>query len=145
MSEDTLEKFPLNILRIILDSDQKVISTAQQIIRQLSEQGHDAKERAVIIELVVNLLMSKLPKLSRKEIEKMFEPLLSDVKKSRAYQEIAEEGRQEGRQEGKEEEKRQIAKTLLRKKMSFEFISEVTGLSQAELRALKKGLAAHKN
>lgn len=67
----------------------------------------------------------------------MFEPLLSDVKKSRAYKEIANEGKQE--------EKRKIAKNLLRKKMTLEFISEVTGLSPAELRVLKKGLAQRKN
>jgi len=141
LSKDVLEKFPLNILRIIIDSKQVVLSTAEQIIRQLPEQVDDEKDRAVIVELLVNLLMSKLPKFSRKEIEKMFEPLLSDVKKSRAYQEIAEEGRQEG----KMETAREIAKTMLKKRMGLKLISEVTGLSEEEIRTLKKGLAARKN
>jgi predicted transposase YdaD len=76
-----------------------------------------------------------------KEIEKMLEPLLSDVKKSRFYREIANENKKEG----KEEERRQIAKTLLRKKMTLKFISEVTGLSHEEIRTLKQRLADRKN
>jgi len=145
LPEAALEKFPLSLLKIIIDSQKKVLSTAEKIIRRLPEQVRDEKSRVVIAELLINLLVSKLPKMSRKEIEKMFEPLLSDVKKSRFYREIANENKREGKEKGKEEEKRQIAKTLLRKKMSIEFISEVTGLSQTELRALKKGLAARKN
>jgi predicted transposase/invertase (TIGR01784 family) len=75
----------------------------------------------------------------------MFEPLLSDVTKSRFYQEIASENKQKGKREGKQEEKRKMARILLRKKMTLEFISEVTGLSPEELRALKKGLTQRKN
>jgi predicted transposase/invertase (TIGR01784 family) len=91
----------------------------------------------------------------------MFEPLLSNVKKSRFYQEIADEykqvgikegiqkgkqqGIQKGKQEGKQERNREIATTMLKKRMSLKLIEEVTGLSQAELRALKKRVAARKN
>lgn len=71
----------------------------------------------------------------------MFEPLLSDVKKSRFYQEIAKENKQEGR----EERNREIAKALLRKKMSLKLISDVTGLSAKQIRALTKDLAGRKN
>ncbi len=67
----------------------------------------------------------------------MFEPMLSDVKQSRFYQEVAEEVGIE--------KAREIAKTMLRKRMSLKLVSEVTGLSSAELRALKKGLAQRKN
>jgi len=141
LPEAALGKFPLNLLKIIIDSKKKVLSAAEEIIRRLPEQVRDEKAQEAIVELLINLLLSKLPKMSRKEIEKMFEPLLSDVKKSRFYREIANENKKEG----KKEEKRQIAKTLLRKKMSLDFISEVTGLSQEEIRALKKGLAARKN
>jgi predicted transposase/invertase (TIGR01784 family) len=145
LPEAAFQKFPLNLLKIIIDSKQKVLSTAEQIIRQLPDQVSDEKEQKIIIELLTNLLLSKLPQLSREEIQKMFEPLLSDVKKSRFYQEVAEEIEQELTPKIAQERSREIAKALLRKKMTFEFISEVTGLSQAELRTLKKGLAARKN
>ena len=91
--------------------------------------------------MLVNLLMSKFPKLSRKEIEKMMEPFLSDIRKSRAYREIA----REGKREGEIKKARKIAKTLLQKKMGLAFVAEVTGLSPNEVRAVQKELAARKN
>ncbi len=71
----------------------------------------------------------------------MVEPMLSDIKKSRAYQEIM----QEGKQEGEYKRTREIAKAMLKKNMSFELITELTGLSQQELLAISQELAAHKN
>jgi predicted transposase/invertase (TIGR01784 family) len=136
-----LEKFPLNLLKIIIDSKKKVLATAAKIIRKLPAHVSDKKQQETIVELLINLLVSKLPQMSRKEIEKMFEPLLSDVKKSRFYQEIAKENKQEGR----EERNREIAKALLRKKMPLKLISDVTGLSAKQIRALTKDLAGRKN
>ena len=78
-----------------------------------------------------------LPKLNRKEIEKMFEPYLSDIRKSRAYREIAREGKREG--------KREVAKTLLQEKMRLAFVAKVTGFSPQEVRAIKKELETRKN
>ncbi|NUM78753.1 nuclease, partial [candidate division KSB1 bacterium] len=40
---------------------------------------------------------------------------------------------------------REIAKSLLRKKMSVDLVAEVTGLSKKEVRALSKELPGHKN
>ncbi len=137
LPDEILEKFPLNLLKIIIDSKKKVLATAEKIIRKLPEQVPDEKQQEIIVELLINLLASKLSDVSRKEIEKMFEPLLSDVKKSRFYRELAAEGKQE--------ERRKIARALLKKKMSLEFISEVTGLSAKQLRALTKDLAGRKN
>jgi predicted transposase/invertase (TIGR01784 family) len=146
LSKEQLEKFPLNLFQIILNSKQNVISAARKIFRQLPSQIPDTKEQEKVIQILVNLLMNKLPELSLKEIKKMTEPLLSDIRKSRAYQEIAEEATQEVAQKTTKE----IAKALLRKKMSLELISEVTGLSPKEIRALGRAmpmrkLAARKN
>jgi len=71
----------------------------------------------------------------------MFEPLLSDVKKSRFYREVAEEVAQETSLK----EKRKIARTMLKKNFSLELIAEITGLSQKEMRALTKNLAERRN
>jgi predicted transposase YdaD len=130
-----LEKFPLNLLKIIIDSKKRVLATAAKIIRKLPEQVPDEKQQTIIVELLINLLVSKLPQMSRKEITKMFD--LSDVKKSRFYREVAEEVAQE--------RNREIAKRLLRKKMPLKLISDVTGLSAKQIRALTKDLAGRKN
>ena len=134
-----LEKFPLNLLKISIDSKKKVLATAKTIIRKLPEQVPNEKQQDIIVELLISLLVSKLPQMSRKEITKMFD--LADVKKSRFYREIATENKREGRQQ----RDREIIKALLRKKMPLRFISDVTGLTAKQVRALTKDLAERKN
>ncbi len=162
LPEALLQRFPLNLLRIILDSKQKVLAIATDLVGQLPQQNVNEEERETFIALLVNLLLSKLPHMSRKEIEQMLEPLLSDIKKSRFYQEVAEELRpeiaqelrpeiaqelrpeiaQELRpeiaQESKQERNREIAKAMLKKNFDVELISEITGLSFEEIIALEK-------
>ena len=157
LSREHLQKFPLSLFQIILDSDQEAVSTASKIIQELPNDLPDAKEQEKVFQILVNLLMDKLPKLSFEEIKKMTEPLFSNIKKSRAYQEIAEEVAQELTpkiaqeltpkiaQESSLKAKRVIAKSLLRKKMSLDLVAEVTGLSKKEVRALSKELAVGKN
>jgi predicted transposase/invertase (TIGR01784 family) len=156
--EDVLGRFPLSLLRIIIDSEQEVPWTVEQIIRELPQHVRDVNEQEIIVELLTNLLLSKNPRFSRKEIGKMFEPFLTDVRKSRFYQEIAneyklegkregkregkQEGKQEGKLEGKLEERQEIARAMLMRRVSSKLIREVTGLSKDELSALKKKLTA---
>ncbi len=52
----------------------------------------------VILEFIETILVYKFPKLSRKEIERMF--ALDDLRQTRVYQETLEEGIQLGKQEG---------------------------------------------
>ena len=47
------------------------------------------------------------------------------------------EGRAEGRTEGKVEEKRKIAKIMLKKNMSIQLISEITGLTKEKIKNLQ--------
>lgn len=144
-----LEKFPLNLFQIILNSEQNVLPTVKKIVRQLPSQFPDIGKQVIVSELLVNLLMNKLPMLSFNEVKKMIAPLLSDIRKSRAYQDIAKEVEQEltpkltptiARNKARE-----IAQSLLLKHMNLEFIAEVTGLSKKEVRALNKELTARKN
>jgi len=144
-----LEKFPLNLFQIILNSEQNILATVKRIVRQLPGQFPDDRKQEIIIELLINLLMNKLPQLSFKEVKKMITPFLSDIRKSRVYQDIAKEVEQEltpkltptiARNKARE-----IAQSLLLKHMNLEFIAEVTGLSKKEVRALNKELTARKN
>lgn len=150
-----LQKFPLNLLRIIVDSKQTVLATAAALVQELPQQSMDAEEKDIFIDLLINLLMSKLPQMSRKEIQKMLEPLLSDIRKSRAFQEVTAEIKQEVTQELTQEltpkitqelvpkiaqeRNREIAQAMLKKNFDVELISEITGLSFEEILALEKG------
>ncbi len=155
LPDEALEKFPLNLLKISIASKRQVITTAEKIIRQLPEQVPDEKQQELIVELLTNLLVSKLPEMSRKEIEKMFE--LADVKKPRFYREVAEEVAQELTPKIAQEltpkigqeltskiaqkKARDVAQTMLKKDFSPDLIAEITGLSQEEILALGREMS----
>lgn len=126
------ERFPLNLLQIISDSEQQVLATVKKLTQKLPKQIRGMRGQRRIVELLVTLLMGKFPHLTRKEIEKMVDPMFLDLRKSRAYQEIASEKAKE------------IAKSMLKKKMAPALIEELTGLSAREVRALNKKPAARK-
>jgi predicted transposase YdaD len=58
-----------------------------------------------VLDLVETILVYEFPQLSRGEIRAMLQLPVTDVKKTRFYQEVFGEGREEGRQEGLEEER----------------------------------------
>lgn len=98
----------------------------------------DATVRQGIIELLETVLVSKFSKLSRQEIEAMFQ--LSDIKQTRVYQEARQEGRQEGE-----------ARLLLRQfskrfgKLSDRYIQAINHLELDQLEDLGEALLDFEN
>jgi predicted transposase/invertase (TIGR01784 family) len=86
---------------------------------------------------VETLLVYKLPRLSREEIRKMLNVLNVELKETRFYQEVFAEGLEEGRQEGQREERLRIARSLLDVIADDRLLAEKTGLSEAEVQALR--------
>jgi len=145
LAEETLQQFPLNLLQIILDEKQNVLSTVERITQRLPKEMSKASARETFIELMVNLLLNKFPELTEREVKKMVEPLISNVKKSRFYRELREEAAQELTPKIEQETKRKIARELLLRKMSLELIAEATQLTPREVRTIMKDLVARKS
>jgi predicted transposase/invertase (TIGR01784 family) len=122
---------------------------APKIVEELKQQNLNPD----IIELVEAVLVSKFKNLSREEIEAMF--ALSDLKNTRVYKDAVqegvrrglhrgwqkgkEEGKVEGKKEGKKEGKQEIALNLLRIGMDIVQVSQVTGLTIAQVSRLQEG------
>ena len=93
-----------------------------------------------------NLLKDRIEELSNdKETIELYTELTNEelIRNTYAYRAEAKgkaEGRAEGLAEGKEETQLEIAKNLLRKKISKDVIRETTGLSLEKLEKLKKEL-----
>jgi predicted transposase YdaD len=102
-----------------------------------SKENEQKKQQEIIIELLIGLLLQKLKNLTREEVRKMIEPMLSDIKESRFYKEVADEERHE--------EKREIASAMLKKEMAIELITELTGLSVDEVLEISKQLIEQQN
>ncbi|MGB3419156.1 MAG: Rpn family recombination-promoting nuclease/putative transposase, partial [Dolichospermum sp.] len=101
-----------------------------------NQQLTDTKIKRDLINLIETIIVYKLPKKSRKEIEAMLG--LSELKQTRVYQEALEEGKAEGEAKGKAEATRKFALKLLRTGMNLQQIAEVTELSLQQVQALQK-------
>jgi predicted transposase/invertase (TIGR01784 family) len=87
-----------------------------------------------LLELIETILIYKLPRITRKEIEAMFS--LSELRQTRVFQEALEEGRQEGEIIGK------LASVplLLRAGVNPEEIAASLGLSLEQVLEVARSL-----
>jgi predicted transposase/invertase (TIGR01784 family) len=81
----------------------------------------DAAQRDDLIELIETVIMYKLVRLNRQEIQAMLD--VHDIRKSRVYQEALEEGEKKGEQKGEQKATARYIANLAAKKMSPEQIA----------------------
>ena len=143
--DETLEtKNPpvgLGLLQLLFASARKAQRLAPRLVRTAKAVFSDRDLQAKVIELVERLLMNKFPGWGIEEVRMKFK--LYDIRKSKAWQELREEGREEGRKEGREEGKSDVRKSavgkLLAKGMSEKDVSEVLEISINEVHRLANG------
>lgn len=93
----------LSILKLIIAPKKRAIEQGKGLVQQVRQEFPQTKQQQELLQLIETILVYKLPKVSRQEIEAMFS--LNDLKQTRVYQEAREEGKEEGREEGKKEGK----------------------------------------
>jgi predicted transposase/invertase (TIGR01784 family) len=128
----------LGILYLLRHSEQQAPASARDLVARVKTEIGDEALRADLIELVETVIMGKLPRLTREEIQVMLQ--LHDIRESRVYQEALEEGlekglekgREQGREQGLEEgikkERRRSILQLAARKMPAEDIADCLGL-----------------
>jgi predicted transposase/invertase (TIGR01784 family) len=83
----------LGMIKLVVEAKAKAGETARQLMEQTKTQVADAEAQENILELIDKILVYKFPKLSRQELEAMFS--LDDLKKTRYFQDVMEDGRLE--------------------------------------------------
>jgi predicted transposase YdaD len=71
--------------------------------RALASERSGTADPLETLDLIETILVYKFPRLTREEIRAMLHLPISDLKKTRFYQEVFSEGREEGREEGRGE------------------------------------------
>jgi predicted transposase/invertase (TIGR01784 family) len=84
----------LSILYLIRQTESQAPGMARVLVARAKTEIEDAALRAVLIELIETVIIYKLPRFSREEIQTMLQ--VHDIRETRVYQEAKEEGRQEG-------------------------------------------------
>lgn len=108
LGEITSLPLSLGLVKLIVEPEQTAIAQARQLIQRARQEEVRDLSRQAIVELVETIIVYELSTLNREEIEAMIG--LSDLKRSKVYQEALQEGRQEGRQEGQ----RDVIESVLR-------------------------------
>jgi predicted transposase/invertase (TIGR01784 family) len=121
-------------IKLIVEEGDNAIAPARELIARTQQANIPEVQQQKLLEIIETILVYKFPRMSKKEIEAMFG--LSDLEKTRVYQEAKEEGKEEGKAEGKEEIALTAISRLIARNFSSEQIAEVLGLSIEEVTRL---------
>jgi len=89
----------VGIIGLVVEPEETAGATAQRLITRTRAEVEETSDQAGLIELIEQIMVYKFPGKSREEVERMLG--VSDLKKTRVYQEAREEGIEEGRLEGR--------------------------------------------
>ncbi|MEQ8972271.1 MAG: Rpn family recombination-promoting nuclease/putative transposase [Coleofasciculus sp. C1-SOL-03] len=89
----------VGVVKLVIEPEETAGQLARHLIEQAQQQLRDELVQRDLINLIETIIVYKLPQKSREEIAAMLG--LSELKKTRFYQEVFEEGKQEGKQEAK--------------------------------------------
>jgi len=87
----------VGIVKLVIEPEETAGQLARQLIEQAQQQLRDEVVQRDLINLIETIIVYKLPQKSREEIAAMLG--LSELKKTRFYQEVLEEGKQEAKLE----------------------------------------------
>jgi predicted transposase/invertase (TIGR01784 family) len=87
----------LSILNLIRQSNEQAPAAASDLIVRAKAEIDDAALRTDLIQLIETVILYKLPRLSREEVEAMLK--VQDLREIRVCREMREEGKEEGREE----------------------------------------------
>jgi predicted transposase/invertase (TIGR01784 family) len=126
------EQFELGTLELIAAHPEAALAKAQAMVPRLRASNRPRAFQETVIQFIETIILYQFPKWSRKEIEKMLQ--VTDVRETRVFQEALEEGMEKGREEAMEA----IVSRLFERNQTVTEIAELTGLTPAQIRKLKK-------
>jgi predicted transposase/invertase (TIGR01784 family) len=121
----------LGLVQLLFASESKSQQLAPRIVEQAKADLDDSDLQAKVVELVERALMSRFPGVGVEDIRMKFK--LHDIRKSKAWQELREEGHKEGIKEGEDRRLRQTIKTLRAKRKTLDEIADLLDIPVNEL------------
>ena len=97
LREEADTSLGVGVVKLIMEAEETVGEKAKALIKQAKQQLVDEVIKRNFIDLLETIIVYKLPRKSREEIEAMFG--LSELKQTKVYQEALEEGEQKAKLE----------------------------------------------
>ncbi len=104
----------IGAVKLIVSPEKKAVESAKQLIERTKQSVEDPVSQRDFIELIETIIIYKLPKKSREELEAMLG--LSELKQTKVYQEAKAEGQEIGEQKAKLESVPRLLKLGLTEK-----------------------------
>jgi len=121
----------VKVVKLVIEPAETAAEQARQSIAMARQQLSDPTVLRDLINLIETIIVYKLPQKSREEIAAMLN--LSELRQTRFYQEVKQEGLEEGLEQGKQEGERQAKLEAIRRMIAFgmnlETIAQLLDLS----------------
>jgi predicted transposase/invertase (TIGR01784 family) len=133
----------LGLLQLVTAPDEQARELVRRLVSRASHEIADSVRQARVIELLEELLVRRFAQLTREEIRTMFE--LTDIRKTRVWQEAVEEGKAEGKAEGQAEgmllAQQEWVRKWLAKGMTAREIAALLDITVQQVRRLARSAA----
>jgi predicted transposase/invertase (TIGR01784 family) len=121
----------VKVVKLVIEPEETAAEKARQSIAMARQQLSDPIVLRDLINLIETIIVYKLPQKSREEIATMLN--LSELRNTRFYQEVKQEGLEEGLEQGLEQGERQAKLEAIRRMIAFgmnlETIAQLLDLS----------------
>ena len=121
----------VKVVKLVIEPAETAAEQARQSIAMARQQLSDPTVLRDLINLIETIIVYKLPHKSREEIAAMLN--LSELRQTRFYQEVKQEGLEEGLEQGKQEGERQAKLEAIRRTIglgiNLETIAQLLDLS----------------
>ena len=121
----------VKVVKLVIEPAETAAEQARQSIAMARQQLSDPTVLRDLINLIETIIVYKLPQKSREEIAAMLN--LSELRQTRFYQEVKQEGLEEGLEQGKQEGERQAKLKAIRRTIglgiNLETIAQLLDLS----------------
>ncbi|MCC3408879.1 MAG: Rpn family recombination-promoting nuclease/putative transposase [Microcoleus sp. PH2017_10_PVI_O_A] len=122
----------VKVVKLVIEPAETAAEQARQSIAMARQQLSDPIVLRDLINLIETIIVYKLPQKSREEIAIMLN--LSELRQTRFYQEVKQEGLEEGLEQGERQAKLEAIRRMIAFGMNLETIAQLLDLSLAFVR-----------
>ncbi|NJR25835.1 MAG: Rpn family recombination-promoting nuclease/putative transposase, partial [Richelia sp. CSU_2_1] len=116
----------VNVVKLVIEPEETAAEKARQSIALARQELSDPIVLRDLISLIETIIVYKLPQKSREEIAAMLN--LSELRNTRFYQEVKQEGLEEGLEQGQRQAKLEAIRRMLAFGMNLETIAQLLDL-----------------
>jgi predicted transposase/invertase (TIGR01784 family) len=131
LSADSTLPIGIATVKLIVTSDDTAMIEARDLIDRTKLEIDSPIKQQQLLQLIETILLYKFPTITKEEIEEMFS--LSELRNTRYFQDVFQEGKEEGREEGVRIGKLQAVPPMLAAGLSIEQIAQALDLSVEEV------------